>query len=319
MTRKARWTETLSAYLDGQLDDEQRTALEVALAADPALQRQLVALRQTSALVQQLPLRETPRHFLLTPTMVAAPQPKTPEPRKTNIAWLRLATALSAAAFVMMLGLQLSPNWLDLSATKQQPDLAVTQEIAGAESPNSKQAESTADGSEAPAMLLATAPVEAEMEAKIAPEFAPQPTPEPAVGEVLVESAAPPEDAFRAVGAGSMPQPTATPLLENFYAAPADSVLCAENGDICAIPGGLTTTAESLAAMQDPAAEALLLAPDANSAPTETPQSVVDSTWSDTSATQPPHNTKPWAWLAALFGIATLGLGGVTWRLARRR
>jgi anti-sigma factor RsiW len=55
----------LSAYLDGDLSDADRAALEARLAAEPELRRELEALRQTVALVRSLPAMKAPRSYAL--------------------------------------------------------------------------------------------------------------------------------------------------------------------------------------------------------------------------------------------------------------
>lgn len=55
----------LSAYLDGDLSDADRAALEARLAAEPELRRELEALRQTVALVRSLPVMKAPRSYAL--------------------------------------------------------------------------------------------------------------------------------------------------------------------------------------------------------------------------------------------------------------
>jgi hypothetical protein len=72
--------ELLSAYLDGMLTDSERAALEQRLAIDPALRRELAALRQTIDLIQALPALKAPRSFTLSPEMLTLPEPQTAEP-----------------------------------------------------------------------------------------------------------------------------------------------------------------------------------------------------------------------------------------------
>jgi anti-sigma factor RsiW len=63
--------ELLSAYLDGDLSDADRAALEARLAAEPELRRELEALRQTVALVRSLPELKAPRSYALTAAALA--------------------------------------------------------------------------------------------------------------------------------------------------------------------------------------------------------------------------------------------------------
>jgi len=112
-TRQARGRERrdelLSAYLDDQLSARERARLEAQLAADPALQAELEALRHTVALVRDLPSVSIPRNFILPQkmetTVVARPRP-TPSARPRR-AWaapfLTAATAIVSLLFVVVL------------------------------------------------------------------------------------------------------------------------------------------------------------------------------------------------------------------------
>jgi hypothetical protein len=70
----AEWTdaeiELLSAYIDEQLEENDRTALEARLANDADLRQELEAMQQTVALLRDLPTIRAPRAFTLTPEMV---------------------------------------------------------------------------------------------------------------------------------------------------------------------------------------------------------------------------------------------------------
>ena len=59
--------ELLSAYLDNELGVSQRAALEMRLAADPALVAALEDLRQTMHIVRSAPRLNPPRNFTLDP------------------------------------------------------------------------------------------------------------------------------------------------------------------------------------------------------------------------------------------------------------
>ncbi len=107
---KRTWKDTdLSAYMDGELDPETTQALETRLAEDPALQQRLDQLVEVSTLIRAVPMREPPRNYLLTEAMVAEPEPE-PEQRsgfRLPLWAMRLATSLTAAAFVVSLSLSL--------------------------------------------------------------------------------------------------------------------------------------------------------------------------------------------------------------------
>lgn len=88
--------ELLSTYLDGELSDSERSALETRLENEPALRRELDALRQTVTLVNQLPTLKAPRSFTLDARMI--------RPARLLILPTTAAfSALSAAAAVLLL------------------------------------------------------------------------------------------------------------------------------------------------------------------------------------------------------------------------
>lgn len=95
--------ELLSAYMDGALAPDERTALEARLAAETELREELEALQSTVALIRALPVREAPRNFTLTRGMVQA---RRPAPRR----FMLTSTAISfvsAAAAVFLIGFSL--------------------------------------------------------------------------------------------------------------------------------------------------------------------------------------------------------------------
>ncbi len=102
--------ETLSAYVDGQLGERERNALETRLAGDRELRHTLKALRQDKLLLQKLPTLNTPRNFTLTRAQAAAIRP----PRRRGFftfsafATMRMVTGLASLLFVTLLGLDLA-------------------------------------------------------------------------------------------------------------------------------------------------------------------------------------------------------------------
>ena len=91
-TTSFRDVEQLSAYLDGQLSQAEKTRLEVRIQSNPALAAVLADLRQARAILRRTPKRRPPRNFTLTPKMAGI---KPPVPR--------LVPALSWASVVAML------------------------------------------------------------------------------------------------------------------------------------------------------------------------------------------------------------------------
>ena len=97
--------ELLSAYLDDQLDAEERARLEARLADDAALRAELEALRRTVEMVRDLPSQPVPRNFILPRT--TAPKPQRPPVAHRRLRWaapfLTAATAVVSLLFVVVL------------------------------------------------------------------------------------------------------------------------------------------------------------------------------------------------------------------------
>jgi len=89
----------LSAYLDGELSDDQRKRLERHLAACPACKAELASLRHTVALLRRTPVRPIPRSFTL-PMTAQAEQART---RRWNLAYSYLRAATVAATFLLVI------------------------------------------------------------------------------------------------------------------------------------------------------------------------------------------------------------------------
>jgi hypothetical protein len=86
----------LSAYLDSQLDPAARARVERHLARCAACRQELETLRQTVALVRQLPSAEPPRSFALQPSMVRGAR-STTGGASTGRPWSAFRPALAAA------------------------------------------------------------------------------------------------------------------------------------------------------------------------------------------------------------------------------
>ncbi len=94
--------EQLSAYLDGQLSQSDKSRLETRLQSDPTLAAALTDLRQARAILRRTPMRRSPRNFTLTPKMAGI---KPPVPR--SVPALGWASAVAMAVFVITLGTNL--------------------------------------------------------------------------------------------------------------------------------------------------------------------------------------------------------------------
>ncbi|MEA3326908.1 MAG: hypothetical protein U9R53_06310 [Chloroflexota bacterium] len=93
---------TLSTYLDGTLNKNQRNKLELRLVGEPELRQWLENLRQTKILLGRLPRIRAPHNFTLTPEMVPL-RTRKKQPMFTS---LRLASSLAAVLLVVLLGVQ---------------------------------------------------------------------------------------------------------------------------------------------------------------------------------------------------------------------
>jgi anti-sigma factor RsiW len=118
--------ERLSAYLDDALSDDERAAIEMRLAREPALRETLSELRTLKTWIGALPELKAPRDFTLTPgmlaqelsimkrsvpyhraAMMAAPQPK----QRSNLIVALAGLASSAAAIgLIVAGLVLASS-----------------------------------------------------------------------------------------------------------------------------------------------------------------------------------------------------------------
>ena len=101
-TPSFRDVEQLSASLDGQLSQAEKTRLEARIQLDPALAATLADLRQARAILRRTPKRRLPRNFTLTPKM-AGIRPPVP-PLVPVFSW---ASAVAMLLFVFTLGTNL--------------------------------------------------------------------------------------------------------------------------------------------------------------------------------------------------------------------
>jgi len=209
---RERRDEILSAYVDGELSEEERRTLEDRLSRDPKLRAALRAMHRTVSLMRELPEVEAPRNFILTPSMAGRQvAEKGTDARRRKAVWL--APLLTAATTVVSL----------LFAIVLVGDLLLPGigGVASAPAPM-RQAE------DAPAVALEAAPTqEGEAERPEAPSL-PSPSPPSAADKETVEELSEEEsaeeprmfleeeaaatEAMRATrapaGAGALPPPT---------------------------------------------------------------------------------------------------------------
>ncbi|MGB9737835.1 anti-sigma factor [Chloroflexus sp.] len=103
----------LSAYIDGELTEAERTALEQRLAHESRLRRELEELQATRDLLREQPWLTPPRSFTLTPEMAGVRQ------RRFNLVnWWQPFGGLVALVLVILFGWQILRSGIqDSSAT----------------------------------------------------------------------------------------------------------------------------------------------------------------------------------------------------------
>ncbi len=91
--------EQLSAYLDGQLSQSEKSRMETRLQSDQALAATLADLRQARTILRRTPGRRSPHNFTLSPKM-AGIRPPVPN----TVPALGWASAAALVLFVLTLG-----------------------------------------------------------------------------------------------------------------------------------------------------------------------------------------------------------------------
>jgi hypothetical protein len=107
--------ETLSAYLDGQLSNQESARLAERLRAEPGLAQELETLRRTRAALRAAPRLRARRNFTLTPQMAGERARKTPAAQWFPV--MRLASALATFFFIFAL----AGDWF-FAARMMQPE-----------------------------------------------------------------------------------------------------------------------------------------------------------------------------------------------------
>lgn len=297
-TRDAQWGERLSAYLDGELTPAEARTLKVQIEEQPHLRQELEEMRMTREVMRSVPLQTPPRNYLLTPSMVAAEKPAqapAPRSRRMPLLLLRLATSLTAIAFVITVGVGYIQN-------TARPAAQLTREMSQPEVATMERVESTV-----PVEMEAEDGTFAESQAATpAPEATLSPQEEMALSEV-------PEKGQEGMGGGAAPMPEepaeeAAPLAAQQQETEEADVerAAAEdaadtNGDIAIASEGAE---EEAAATQED--ELLPISPDeAEVAAPETPEDRGQR------AAFPPKG------LSAVLGILTLILAAITFWFSR--
>ncbi len=233
--------ELLSAYLDGQLNPAERSALEQRLEGEPALRANLTELRATVSMLQGLTPVRPPRSFTLDAQVVA---PK----RSWSFPWMQAGSALIAVTLMLVFGFVLTfRGGGSPSASSSAPSGAGQPAPMAAAAPTSAPAaeQPTAAAATATVLPAATAASAAELPAAAAPIGTPAAAPTmAAAGAAPAPAAVLPTAPMLAAEAPS-PQPyAATEPTADSLATVADTSI-AENSASAARQGGQTAEANA--------------------------------------------------------------------------
>ena len=196
MTQRTWSTTEVSAYLDGQLEPKRQAALEADMERNAALRWRVEEMQQVVSLLRAEPLREPPRNYLLTSSMVAEASPRaTRSGKRAPLLVLRLATSMVTLAFIITFGLTaLQGNLIPemRASSSAAPEAAWIAQDEGADT--DKLYKSTEPEAEASLMMvpeepqsqddLATPEQEAQTEMLLAPQ--PEAPPEVNGGEAAM-------------------------------------------------------------------------------------------------------------------------------------
>jgi hypothetical protein len=149
--------ELLNAYLDGELDANQRQRLESRLGSDLELKSILEELREARFVLRRLPQRRAPRNFTLTPKMAGI---KPPLPRSYPV--FRFASAFAAILLFFSYALNILPRVpLSFGAAAPAPAMEIQTGIGGGGEPEETQRDQSGGGCDsctAEATQMAEAP-----------------------------------------------------------------------------------------------------------------------------------------------------------------
>ena len=109
--------EMLSAYLDNQLSEKDRSKVESALQVDASLKQELSMLDATRRLLRNAPILKVPRNFTLSPSMVTKQNPF-----KFWMPAMSFSSALAAVLFVLSFVFNFNPVGASLLAQNRTMD-----------------------------------------------------------------------------------------------------------------------------------------------------------------------------------------------------
>ena len=300
----------ISAYVDGELDPAAQAAFEVALAQDHALRQKVDEMREVVALVRAIPLREPPRNYLLTPSMVAEKSvaeksPRRVQRRSTPLLFMRLATSLAAAAFVVTAGLTYMQRGITPTMMSEAPQAAY--EMPATEAQRAvvevtKEVE-VMRASEPEEMPAEPASVEEGVQAEKvveSEEVALAQTPAPAPAAAVLPPSAGGADETAAMNAQEQEEATPQPEILALKAAPVAEEQTADKAE---------STVEDSTGTLSGTGEGEWMAYDTAEPTTADHYGMV---------TAEPSHVDPWR-LPVILGAVTLLLAGVTYWISRRR
>jgi hypothetical protein len=212
--------ELLSAYLDRELNQAEKTRLIARIVKEPALARALEDLRQTRSMLRQTPRRKAPRNFTLTPKMVGI---RPPTPRVVPaLSW---ASALATLMFIFTLGYNfLASGGLSAAAPRAVDSTGLAQAPAATQPPATEPPATQAPV--APSFLQAPTPTPFTVVSTVAPELQPRGTPSGKTGIVQTT----PTGISGIQGMGSGLAGTDTPTLEPSRTVTNEPTLQAASG-----------------------------------------------------------------------------------------
>jgi anti-sigma factor RsiW len=196
--------EQLSAYLDGQLTQAEKTRLESRLQSDPELTAALDEIRQVRALLHQTPHRQAPRNFTLTPKMAGI---RPPVPRAVPV--LSWASAVAMLLFACTIGYNLLGSFSFGAAA---PKMTDRYGIGGGPvaAPATAAPATAAPATAAPAVAATTAPVAATVLPTNGAGGLSSPTSQPSL--MMVPATASPSEVVSQAPNAATPKTPSTPI-----------------------------------------------------------------------------------------------------------
>ena len=118
--------ELISAYVDGQMSDAERTAFEARLAQDAALRRRVLVTRLLVREAGKLPTVALPRNFIL-PLDAGRARPQAERPQASFPRWIfRFGSVAATVVFAALVALEV----LQPAAPAAQPEMAIPMSAA---------------------------------------------------------------------------------------------------------------------------------------------------------------------------------------------